>query len=651
MAVALRTQGTVNDGLTAGTSNAPVAIPADAQVGDVLVLLLVLNYDPALITWTLPAGWTQHAIAGVTTVGTATAFTKTIASGEPGTTQTISANVSRRIVGSFVVFSGAKESGVLVAAQGSDTTGSSTFTLPSLTDVPTGAGLAGMVGIRRSSSPALLVTAATSYTEVAESRSAVGNSPEFTASASYKVAGAAGTYGGESGSTDANSQGRMTYLVAVPDALPTTSGSLSGDGTLSGTTEVVQAVTGSLSGAGTLSGTTVKVTAQRRKLHQWAAFARTADYRLSRALPLHGAEVVLRHFGVNRAVVTVPYSKDNYDALAPSQGLVLYRDGVIEFTGLVSSLRVSFTPEGRDTITAHCVGDAQHLEDRLVFPDPLRAADDQTVNDYWTFTGVASTAMRQLISDQAGATALADRQVSGLTLGVDPAVGASRTYKLLFTGLLEELANMSAVSGADLGLRVTGSAGSLVVDIYVPRDLSSAVRFSTDLSNLTSLEYGVTAPTTTRALVAGQGDLKARVRKLVSASASETLAWARQVWRYIDRRDTALVADLTAEGDLAIAEGVPETSLALTLLDSDAAAYRTDWLLGDKVTVYVGRPGETIATVSAPIRELTFTVDEDGAETIRPALGTADARTFRPSSTTTTATAARTAVAGLIARK
>jgi hypothetical protein len=63
----------------------------------------------------------------------------------------------------------------------------------------------------------------------------------------------------------------------------------------------------------------------------------------------------------------------------------------------------------------------------------------------------ASTAMLQLISDQAGPTCRADRQIPGLTFGADPGVGLSRVWSALFTPVLDQLALMSVASGRTWG--------------------------------------------------------------------------------------------------------------------------------------------------------------------------------------------------------
>lgn len=401
--------------------------------------------------------------------------------------------------------------------------------------------------------------------------------------------------------------------------------------------------------------------------HEWTAFSRTPVYALNLLLPIMSAQIVARHMGVSRAVVTTPFTPERYQSLDAGSGVVIHRDGEQQFSGMVSELAMDWDAEsGRAVIRASCVGDEQHLADRIVCPDPLRAADDQTVNDYWQTrafgqpTAVpASTAMRQLISDQAGLTAAMDRQVPGLTLGPDPYVGVSRVWSALFTPVLDELAAMSVVSGADLGIRVesvsgalAGEPGQLVAHITAPRNVSADVRFSADLRNLAGISYRTTAPTATHALSAGAGDLKARLRKLATSADPDALSWGRQVWKYLDRRDTADTVELTKAAADAITEGAPTVSLSTTLLDSEAATYGRDWGLGDKVTVYVGLPGQTkVATVTDLVREILFEVDADGRERIRPAIGTADATAVQPTQTQQQLAAVGRGLTGLIARK
>jgi len=373
---------------------------------------------------------------------------------------------------------------------------------------------------------------------------------------------------------------------------------------------------------------------QASDVADWALFARTADYGLNGGLPLAKATVLRVHLGVDTATVVTAYTTEAFEKLGPSRGIELWRNGRREFSGSVRERSFTRDDEGLLSIKVVCFGDAVHLADRITFPDPLRAPNDQTVNNYWTYTGVASTAMRQLISDQAGPSARADRRVPGLTMGADPGVGLSRKWSGLFEPVLSNLAGISVLSGVNLGVRVRPSPGALTVDIVRPRDLASLIRFSADLSNLGAIEYRETAATATHVVTAGQGDLNARMRAFATTTDPLATQWGRQVWAYVDRRDTDDPAELLQAAQDALSEGGATVSLAVTLLDSDAATYGTDWDVGDRVTVYVGVEGQPKpATVVDVIREVQFEVDADGAETIRPAIGSFDAKAIVPTPT------------------
>jgi hypothetical protein len=390
-----------------------------------------------------------------------------------------------------------------------------------------------------------------------------------------------------------------------------------------------------------------------RSLAEWVAFGRGTDYGLTEPLPIDSLQIVKAHIGVDKAVLTTPFSAARWDALQPGQGLAAYRNGVQKFSGPVTMRQFSWSAEdGSATIRVEAAGDQIDLADRLVFPDPLRAADDQSVNDYWTYTGVASAAMRQLISDQAGATCASSRRVAGLGLGVDPNVGVSQAWQGLFQSVLELLQSISAASGVNLGLRVTSATSALTASIVAPRDLSGSVILSADLSNVGGTTFAEAAPQVTHALAAGQGDLHLRQRKLVAATDGGSTRWGRQVWSYIDRRDSADATVLTQAATDAINRGPGTVSLSMDLLDSEAATYEVDWDLGDKVTAYVGLPGQPkLAVVSDVVRELTFTVDRFGAESIRPAIGSVDARTSLPTPQQRTVTNLVRRLAALIRNK
>lgn len=366
--------------------------------------------------------------------------------------------------------------------------------------------------------------------------------------------------------------------------------------------------------------------------HTWQAFSRDTAYRINGGLPIVSAKGALRHLGVDAVELVTPYIPEAYGRLAPGCGIVVQRDGVQQVSGMVgASRRIGWDADSGDaTITVKCLGDDQHLADRLVYPSPALAATAQTAN-YWTYTGPASTAMWELIRQQAATGAQVSRQVPTLRMGADPVAGASRLWAEQFAPVLDTLTAWGILSGADLGVRVVSTVDGLRADIYAPRDVSAGVRFSASLTNLVGWDYEQLPPSATYVIAAGQGDLATRVRRASSSVAVGDLAWGRRIERYIDQRDEADTTKLQASADDTLAQGIGTVSLAIDARDTGTARYGIDWALGDRVTVHVGVPGGvTAATVVDLIREVAFTVDSRGQETITPAVGTSDAKAVRP---------------------
>ncbi len=379
---------------------------------------------------------------------------------------------------------------------------------------------------------------------------------------------------------------------------------------------------------------------QPRVGHTWAAFSRNAAYRPTGGLPIVKVRGVLRHLGVDTCELVTPYTPERYGRLAPGCGVVVQRDGVQQFSGLVGTpdkspaRLVEWNGEtGSALLTVRCLGDDVHLDDRLVLPSPLASPTAQTDN-YWTHNGPASTAMWRLIREQAGPAAAASRRVPTLYMGDDPGVGSSRLWSAQFAPVLETLTGWGVLSGADLGVRMTTTADGLRADVYAPRDLTAGVRFSVNLTNLTGWSYGESPPDVTVAIAAGQGDLATRVRRVSSTSSARDLAWGRRIERYVDQRDEEDAGKVQTSADDAVVEGAGAVSLSLEAQDTATARYGEHWSLGDRVTVHVGLPGgETAATVADLVREVAFDVDSRGRERITPAVGTSDAKAVRPGPT------------------
>lgn len=388
--------------------------------------------------------------------------------------------------------------------------------------------------------------------------------------------------------------------------------------------------------------------------HEWALFSRNERAGLTGGLRLSSASGVRRHLGVDTCVVETPYTDDAYARTASGCGIILHRDGRQMFSGIIGSERSMGwdAQASRATIKVQCVGDLIHPADRIAYPDPTRAGHEQTTVDRWTHTGPASTAMWRLLNEQVGPAARPERRQPQVFMGDDPGVGATRTWAALFEPVLDVCARWSALSGANLGLRALWTPDGLRYDVYQPRDVADRIRFSADLTNLGGFTYSETGPTLTYALVAGQGELRNRLRRAATSTNPLDTRWGRRIETYLDRRDEADPGELQTAADDAVTEGAGQVNLTCTLTDSQAATYGRDWDLGDRVTVHVGLPGQVKAAVVVDVvREIAFEVDNTGAERLTPAIGGYDAKAIVPTPTQQTLARIGRTLSDFFARK
>jgi hypothetical protein len=672
-----------NDDTTAvGAGSFVITVPASVQAGDVLAVLAVENTGAGTYgisgggggTWTTRRGPDDNMSTQRTYL-----WTKTAQAGAAGTTITVTSTVNGRFIGILFASYGVTETGILVSAPSTGNTADTALAFPPV-EVPDNAGweLYGIGSMRVAADTAATVSAVPTGVVLDGQSNTKVASPNYTAFALHATATVAagsrsiGTATASAAVTDqlytvalaptpAGQSAALADTGAFGDALATTLSAMSATdaadsaaGSDGFTVTLVPPPNLEVSDTGTGSDDiTVRLVRGTRNRHRWHAFTRTTDYRLGVNLPILTARVLLKHMGIDRATLTTPWTRERWDALQPGMGVEAWRDGRQEFTGLVESPGLVLDPtSGQVTISVEAVGDLAHLETVPVFPDPARAPDDQTTRDYWSHQGPASTAMWELISQHAGPTAHVSHRVPGWTMGADPDRGLNRLWQDLFIPVLDLLTTMSVSSGEDLGVRVAATGGQLRCDVVEPRDLADGIRFSANLRNLVGFSYRLAAPTVTDALSAGQGDLRNRLRRYAATSSALAQAFGIRRWAYLDRRDTADLAELDQANSDALADGDATVALTVTLRDSEAATYRRDWEVGDRVTVYVDLPGETsIATVRDVVREVLLEVDATGVEKVTPSIGTHDAKSLRTTPLQRAAQANREQLEGFKARK
>src|SRR3954469_18779178 len=119
-----------------------------------------------------------------------------------------------------------------------------------------------------------------------------------------------------------------------------------------------------------------------------------------------------------------------------------------------------------------------------------------------------------------------------------------------------------------------------------------------------SYTYGKTRPDFTYVFVGGAGEGTARV-VVESQDPVQMAAWGRRIEVFVDRRDTAVAAELSGEGDKTLAAGQGKTTLQFTPVDLPGAQYRVDYDLGDTVAYALDTTGTEV------IREVAITLKPD----------------------------------------
>ena len=304
---------------------------------------------------------------------------------------------------------------------------------------------------------------------------------------------------------------------------------------------------------------------------------------------------------------TMPGGDWLLDQIDPGHRIVMLRDGEIWSAGPIETWNYTEDDDANagGVVTVTWAEDSAWLGARVTYPDPTASAEAQTATARWTSTANAEDIMRSLVNLNAGSGALAARQVPGLTLGADAGVGTTVTWGTRFQPLADDLRAI-AVAGGGLGFRTRQSGSQILFEVYQPADMTGDIRFSRGLGNLRSASLTVTAPQTTAALVAGQGEGTDRtIWERTTAS-----SWGR-FEQFIDQRNTDNTTELQQAGDEALTEGGEAVRLETVTVDTEDVQYGRDYQLGDQVSIEVW-PGREVADI---VREAHLTATpEDGVQ-------------------------------------
>jgi Siphovirus ReqiPepy6 Gp37-like protein len=248
------------------------------------------------------------------------------------------------------------------------------------------------------------------------------------------------------------------------------------------------------------------------------------------------------------------------------------------------------------------------VANRIAYPNPAVAWASQVAaaTDAVTATPL-ETAIKHYVNVNLGPGAIAARRHSLLDIAASAARGSNVSYTVKFgsgvdLNLMDVIRALIAQAGSGnaMGVQVTRNATThrLTFDVYIPRNLSGKAWFSKSLGNLTAINFSLTDPTVTDALVQGSGT------NFIQKTATARTQW-NAAENFIDATNETDVNNLNTTAQQALLTGGVGPIMNMTASDIPFLTFGRDYGLGDIVSVEV-RPGSVYSDV---VTGVTLTAD------------------------------------------
>ncbi len=280
------------------------------------------------------------------------------------------------------------------------------------------------------------------------------------------------------------------------------------------------------------------------------------------------------------------------------------RNGLVEFTAVIEFGELALDETGKLSETWKCQG-GDIISRRICLP-PAGL-------DYDSRSGPAETVMKGYVTANVISPTDTNRTISLISNETDAGRGSSITMNARYETLPAKLEECGRAGG--LGWELVGTATGLQFKVIAGVDRSTdqstnpPIIFSPDFGNLAKLDYQWSMLNrATLAYVAGQGTGAARTIETVYQGATLPTGLARRE-QFIDARDLSDVTALSQRGAAKLSAQGPLARLDAQILTSGPYSYRTDWDLGDTVTV---RNLDWSVTEVLPITAVTVTLQGGG---------------------------------------
>lgn len=317
--------------------------------------------------------------------------------------------------------------------------------------------------------------------------------------------------------------------------------------------------------------------------------------------------------------------------LQPGNRVVVMRDGQIWTAGPMEIPQawqegVGGNAGGQDdpppgTVTVNFASDLALICGHLTYPDPGQPASGVQPANYVRTAVNGEVLLRDLVNLNAGPGALAARQIPALVLGALAGVGTTTSLTTRFEPLGDAL-RTGALSGGNLAFGTVQVGNQIEFRVWERRDLTATARFSFDLNNLRHVEYKLSAPTVTAAIVTGAGDTPPIVEVVDAAAAAD---WWRVEKLVSGSAETDANGELTSAGQAELATGASPVELTTLTVDTLDLQAGRDFQVTDLVTVQL----PTGVEVAEYVRSDTLTATPDDGETVVSVVGSPDASTDR----------------------
>lgn len=220
------------------------------------------------------------------------------------------------------------------------------------------------------------------------------------------------------------------------------------------------------------------------------------------------------------------------------------------------------------------------------------------------------TAVKHYVDDNAGPSAVAARQVTGLRIADDLGRGADVDTAARYQWVVDVSKEICFKTA--LGWKVSYEAGTElphVFDIIEPVDRSAEVFLDFEWATINAWSEVETDPDATLTIVAGQGELTDR--DIVIRPAIEPTGLDR-IEDFIDARDVASgeTALLEQRGDAALAAAAATRSITVDARQEGSFQYPTDYALGDYITA---RDRDRDLSEVKQVIGVRFTVDKSAS--------------------------------------